>query len=683
MRIKMRWRSPKIHFRVGMANIRFTVMKRTLITFVAMLFCGISMGYGQLDSLFTLYVDRFDTTGFCYYHPGTLEPGDAFSLYQFYTGDTLNQLVLKKAFVDTDLGHHHYRYQQTYKGLRVEFAEFVEHADDGFVGSANGKLVADLEADATPTASEMEARAMALSVYDDTTVFAWQDTAWENELKQDLEDDEATYYPDGELLWALDNYSYMPYLIPASRYRLAWRFDMVGLKPDFHTAVYVDASTGEVFRQEPLSSHNGPASVFVFGGQFYASTQTIDTKWSIGSLKYILRTDDSGREIHTKKFSSQSFGATPEVKDGDDNWDVADIIETSVHWFVSQSWDFFSDPPFSRDGMDDGKLVRVYSQYTFQEGDNAEFWVNNQGKKPRLHFSTAYGQAIDIVGHEFTHGVTYYTAELPNSFEGGALNESFSDFFGTLVERRANSGVMDWSYGNNPASLTTLRRLDHPELAYTHFDNACTLQPGQATTYQGVRWESGICGDGGAHGNCGVQNLFFYLLAMGGAGTNDNNDSYSVQGIGIDKAARIAYRALTTHLLSSSQYPQSRQAMITAAEEIYGVCSAEAIQTTNAWYAVGVGNPSSCPVGTSNPVLGQVIPAIVYPNPSMGSFKLLFPDEKNRTLIISSTLGDELERRVVRHSMGCELDLRAYPAGMYVLTVTQPNGTYALKLVKQ
>ncbi len=658
-------------------------MKKPLITFVTIVLFCFSTSYGQLDSLFTMHVNHFDTAGFCYYNTGTLQPGEAFEIYQLFSGDTVNDFVLKKDFIDADLGYHHYRYQQTYKGLTVEYAEFVEHADGGYVLSANGKLVADLDADPTPTATEGEALAAALSIYADTNIFAWQDTAWENELRTDLSDDEATYYPEGELLWALDDYSYMSYVIPAARYRLAWRFEVVSISPESNLAVYVDAATGEVFREEPLNSHTS-AHVYVFSGQSFSSTQAIDTKWSIGSLKYILRTKDNGREIHTKKFSNQAFGSTPEVKDGDDDWAIANIVETSVHWFASESWDFFADAPYSRDGMDDeGNVIKIFSQYIFPDGEDAAFWINDQGNKPQLRFSIGYGQGIDIVGHEFTHGVTRYTAGLPNTFEGGALNESFSDFFGTLVERRTNSGTIDWWFGNNPVNLETMRRLDHPELAYSHFDNTCAFQPGQATTYQGLRWESGICGDGGAHGNCGVQNFCLYLLSIGGSGTNDNNDSYSVTGIGIDKVGRIAYHALTTRLLAGSQYPQSRQAMIMAAEDIYGVCSNEAIQTANAWYAVGVGSPSSCPVGIHNPMLGQVIPATIHPNPSSGNFQIMFPDEMSRTLIISSLMGTELERRFLKHSMIDDVDLSDYPAGMYMLTVMQSNGTYSMKMIKQ
>ena len=65
---------------------------------------------------------------------------------------------------------------------------------------------------------------------------------------------------------------------------------------------------------------------------------------------------------------------------------------------------------------------------------------------------------------------------------------------------------------------------------------------------------------------------------------------FQVTGIGIEKAAAIAYRNLTTYLTPTSQYVDARQGMIQSAEDLYGVCSEEAIQTINAWHAVGVGD---------------------------------------------------------------------------------------------
>ncbi len=105
----------------------------------------------------------------------------------------------------------------------------------------------------------------------------------------------------------------------------------------------------------------------------------------------------------------------------------------------------------------------------------------------------------------------------------------------------------------------------------------------------GTYWYSGVDDNGGVHTNSGVQNFWYYLLSIGKTCTNDLSNAYSVTGIGTDKAAAIAYRSLTVYLTSFSGYSDARDAAIQAATDLYGACSNEVIQTTNAWYAVGVG----------------------------------------------------------------------------------------------
>ena len=80
----------------------------------------------------------------------------------------------------------------------------------------------------------------------------------------------------------------------------------------------------------------------------------------------------------------------------------------------------------------------------------------------------------------------------------------------------------------------------------------------------------------------------FYLLTEGGSGTNEGIN-FSVSGLGITKSRRIAYKVLTGgYLTNSSNYLSACYAWIHAAEDLYGYCSLEALQTAEAWYATGV-----------------------------------------------------------------------------------------------
>ena len=109
-------------------------------------------------------------------------------------------------------------------------------------------------------------------------------------------------------------------------------------------------------------------------------------------------------------------------------------------------------------------------------------------------------------------------------------------------------------------------------------------------TYLGDFWHTSGFDHAGVHTNCGVQNFWFYLLVEGGSGTNDNGDIYDVSGIGMDNAAAIAYRNLTTYLFPSAKYYEARYYSILSAVDLFGACSPEVEAVTNAWYAVGVGD---------------------------------------------------------------------------------------------
>jgi vibriolysin len=109
----------------------------------------------------------------------------------------------------------------------------------------------------------------------------------------------------------------------------------------------------------------------------------------------------------------------------------------------------------------------------FGSGYNNAFWYNNQmtyGDGNGSSFSPLV--ALDIAGHEMTHGVTEYSANLTYANESGALNESMSDVFGAMVESYARGGVVDgdtWKIGEQCYTPSTagdaLRYMDNPHLA--------------------------------------------------------------------------------------------------------------------------------------------------------------------------------------------------------------------------
>lgn len=206
---------------------------------------------------------------------------------------------------------------------------------------------------------------------------------------------------------------------------------------------------------------------------------------------------------------------------------------------------------------------------------------------------------MDIMAHEFQHGVTEFSANLIYQDESGQLSESFSDIFGFLNEYASQpdgraaypgrvAGQSDWLMGEDSwLESTALRDMRDPA-------NTNTVSSAQPTRYHGSHWFYGSDDNGGVHYNCSIQNFMFYLLCEGGVGSNDNAIAYFVPPIGIPAAERLAYDTLTGYMTLDTDYVAAREAWVACATD-----SDEAGRTTNAaiavgqaWAAVGIGTGS-------------------------------------------------------------------------------------------
>ena len=480
--------------------------------------------------------------------------------------------------VDEDqLGYQHYRYQQTYRGLRVQSGEFIAHVNhEGRTYSANGKLISGLTLGTIPVLTENEAFAVAQQ-HADGQAFLWLDEDAESMLREQTGDQQATYMPVGELMiqrLSFDN-DYLP-----SNFRLAWAFDVyLGFEGESRR-IYVDALTGEYLNHTPLSQVCDIST----GTTAWDGTQTISAdEFSLFSTDYRLYDDCTGDHpynFHTWDLQrSSSSGSAIEYTDLDNLWtSSSDITGVSAHWATHRTRDYY-EGVHSRNSWNNADADwNTYNEAFIFSTHNNACWncysnIAAFGGGTSSISNTDDWNPPDIVGHEYTHGVVQTTAGLVYSYQSGALNESFADIFGDMVESYAR-GTNDWLVG---ADRGAIRSFSNPN-AY-----------GDPDTYLGTSWATGTGDNGGVHTNSGVQNHWFYLLSQGGSGTNDNGDAYSVGSIGRFAARDIAYRGLSVYLTSSDQYIDAREASIRAANDLYGSCSNQAIQTGAAWYAVGVG----------------------------------------------------------------------------------------------
>lgn len=233
-----------------------------------------------------------------------------------------------------------------------------------------------------------------------------------------------------------------------------------------------------------------------------------------------------------------------------------------------------------------------------------DYFLNVYGRRIRnnVHYGTSYENAfyderndslnfgdgngsttwplvsIDVVGHEYTHGLTRRTSNLIYQDEPGALNESFSDIFGTAIEFYTGINP-DYLIGED---FITPGISDGVALRYMQNPPA----DGRSVDYYPNRVYIGTGIDfGGVHFNSGIQNKAFYLLAEGGT---HPITGITVAGIGRGAAEAIFFRALVYKLFPSAQFRDARLATLSAAADLYGRGSAQYNSVKQTWDAVGV-----------------------------------------------------------------------------------------------
>ena len=176
--------------------------------------------------------------------------------------------------------------------------------------------------------------------------------------------------------------------------------------------------------------------------------------------------------------------------------------------------------------------------------------------------------AIDVAGHEMTHGVVQGTANLEYQGESGAINESMADIFGSMMD------PADWLIGEDVVKTGVfpsgaLRSLEDP-----HNGGSSLSSPGYQPKHKNEAF-TGTQDNGGVHINSGIPNHAFYKYAV---------------AITRDKAAAVFYKALDDYLTKSSQFIDLRLAVIKAAGDLFGAGSNEVTQAGIAFDFVGITN---------------------------------------------------------------------------------------------
>jgi len=307
------------------------------------------------------------------------------------------------------------------------------------------------------------------------------------------------------------------------------------------------------------------------------------------------------RIVYTAKNGS-SLPGTVVRKEGDAP--VADVAVNEAYDGSGWTYDLYKDI-YGRNSIDNNGL-RIDSTVHYQKNYDNAFWDGKQ-----MVYGDGDGQlfnrftiSIDVMGHELTHGVTQYEASLNYSQQPGALNESMSDVFGSLVKQyslKQSAADADWLIGAgllaSGVNGVALRSMKAPGTAYN--DPVLGKDPQPATMSDYVNTSSD---NGGVHINSGIPNHAFYLVAT------------EIGGNAWEKAGNIWYVTLRDKLKATSNFQDCADLTYQTAADLYGAGSLEQQAVQKGWAGVGIsvgGTPTPTPTPTPAPgCLGSLLKLI-------------------------------------------------------------------------
>jgi Zn-dependent metalloprotease len=323
----------------------------------------------------------------------------------------------------------------------------------------------------------------------------------------------------------------------------------------------------------------------------------VDAHTSVILLHFSQLTDALNREVYDANSSPFLPG---EFVRGEGDAPTGDADADNAYRYAGDTYNYFRTQ-HRRDSID-GTGAPIISTVHYCEDDcplvNA-FWNGVQ-----MVYGDGLAAADDVVGHELTHAVTEFSANLLYFTQSGALNESYSDIFGESVDL-SNTGGTDtpavrWEMGEDVPGLGAIRDMMVP----TRFGD-----PGKVSDRQ-FKCNNGSDNDGGGvHSNSGVPNHAYALMVDGGP-----YNGVTVIGIGLTKAAKIQYRALTRYLASGSDFLDNYNALRQSCTDLVGtagITNANCAQVTRALQAVQMNRPVCrkppepplCPVASQRPVM--------------------------------------------------------------------------------
>ena len=476
-------------------------------------------------------------------------------------------------------GRSHTRFEQLYKGVPVWGGELVRQEDAAGTLTVFGGVYEGIDLDTRNPMSEAAARSALLRGRPEGSAL----------------------FPDEATLTVLPK--------AEGGYALTWRA-RVGTGTDI-LMTFIDATSGAVvmeYSDKQTQSAVGKATGVLGDAKKISVTGVSGTFQALDALRPLAVQTLDMKFVPTRIdaiFSRFPNSIVPSdyAADSDNDWTDGAAVDAQV--YSGFTYDYYFKR-FGRRGLDNANItIRSFVHMVRREDLVAlfptypDFYLNafyagsgvmvyGEGLPANFTFGgqrwNYFSGALDIVGHELSHGVTGFTSRLIYQGESGALNEAFSDIMGTSIEfyfQPPGDGPLMADYLEGEDIVTAGPA--NPRKGIRSMQNPALF--GDPDHYS-VRF-TGPQDNGGVHTNSGIANNAYYLAIEGGT----HRLGARVTGVGAanrEQIERVFYRGFTSFLVPSANFAAARVATIQAARELYPGNAAVEAAVAQAWTAVGV-----------------------------------------------------------------------------------------------
>ena len=537
------------------------------------------------------------------------------------------ELVLVRRHTD-ELDRTHLRFRQQYQGVPVWPADIIVHlSPEGHVDGMNGAFVP------TPTGLGTT------PTLDEAAAVEYARTGLTDGAEAEVTSSELIIYAPGD-----------------TPPRLAWKLGLaIGLAS--HWLVVIDALNGDeltAYNQVMHQNQGYGERIEENGVDLFGETRQLNVwrqdsfLWMIDTSKEIFDWKAQGPHgwiqrgaIWVRNAQNQEILMNAPVVSkpvgGEQGEEPPSFPPDAVSaaYNLSEVYDYYRDR-YSRHSFD-GKGASIHAIVNYGQDYKNAFWLPGSNL---IVFGDGrpYAGALDIVGHELTHGVIEHSANLLYQDQPGALNEAFADIFGEMIEAQTNRRRPDWITGrdltrtdldNDPDLGRPIRNMEDPNAFFTHLGRP---YPKHMREFFDIRENNG-----GIHINSTIISHAFYQLVKGIVDSRDlrrdlwRDPRCTVSGTthlsatqrswldAMCAAEGIFYRALTVYLVQNSQFIDARLACIEAAKDLYGPDVAR--KTDEAFKAVGIDDVGTTPNPPIPGVRGPDATLFVYRD-VLGQFRL-------------------------------------------------------------